>query len=48
MARHLTDLATEDEIQTLARTAPPMNHDTAIRLARMLRWNEHNTNNPAA
>jgi hypothetical protein len=40
MARYLTDLATEDEIQTLARTAPRMTPDQAARLARLLRWNK--------
>jgi hypothetical protein len=40
MARYLTDLATEDEIQALARTAPRMTPDQAARLARLLRWNK--------
>src|SRR5262245_34075481 len=39
MAKHLTDPAIEDEIQALARTAPRMTADQAIRLARLLRWN---------
>ena len=41
MAKHLTDPATEDEIQALARTAPRMTADQAVRIARLLRWNEH-------
>jgi hypothetical protein len=41
MATHLTDPATEDEIQALARTAPPMTTDQAVRIARLLRWNEY-------
>jgi hypothetical protein len=40
MAKHLTDPAIEDEIQALARTAPRMTADQAIRLARLLRWND--------
>ncbi|WFE26174.1 hypothetical protein O7623_22890 [Solwaraspora sp. WMMD791] len=43
MARHLLDPSIEDEIQALARTAPRMAPDVAIRVARMLRWNERNT-----
>jgi hypothetical protein len=43
MARYLLDPATEDEIQALARTAPPMTPDVAIRIARMLRWNDRDT-----
>ncbi|MFY1673193.1 hypothetical protein ACN27G_25040 [Plantactinospora sp. WMMB334] len=43
MARHLLDPTTEDEIQALARTAPPLTPDVAIRVARMLRWNERDT-----
>ena len=43
MARHLLDPTIEEEIQALARTAPPMTPDVAIRIARMLRWNERNT-----
>jgi hypothetical protein len=39
MARHLTDLAIEDEIQALAAEAPPMTVDQAARLARLLRIN---------
>ncbi|HKS98188.1 MAG TPA: hypothetical protein VJT31_01550 [Rugosimonospora sp.] len=41
MARELTDLATEDEIQALARTAPPMTTDQAIQIARLLHWNRN-------
>jgi hypothetical protein len=40
MARYLTDLETEDEIQALAAraaTAPPLTPELAARLARMLR-----------
>ncbi|MEV4620518.1 hypothetical protein AB0J74_17645 [Asanoa sp. NPDC049573] len=43
MARYLLDPAIEDEIQALARTAPPIPADLAIRIARMLRWNEPDT-----
>jgi len=40
MAKHLPDPATEEEIQALARTAPRMTTDQAVRIARLLRWNE--------
>jgi hypothetical protein len=39
MARHLTDLAIEDEIQALAAEAPLPTVDQAARLARLLRIN---------
>jgi hypothetical protein len=39
MARYLLDPATEDEIQALAREAPPMTEDQRARLARLLRLN---------
>lgn len=48
MAKYLTDTAIEDEIQALARTAPPMTADQAIRIARLLRWNERRTIDRAA
>lgn len=37
MAKHLTRLATEDEIQALAAEAPPMTEDQRARLSRLLR-----------
>jgi hypothetical protein len=40
MAKHLTGPAIEDEIQALARTAPRMTADQAVRIARLLRWND--------
>ncbi len=40
MAHYLTDLAIEDEIQALARTAPRMTVDQAIRIARLVGWND--------
>lgn len=43
MARHLTDPAIEDEIQALARTAPRMTVDQAIRIARLVGWNDRPT-----
>ena len=39
MARHLTDLAIEDEIQALAAESPLPTVDQAARLARLLRIN---------
>jgi len=39
MARYLTDLAIEDEIQALAAEAPLPTVDQAARLARLLRIN---------
>ena len=41
MAKHLTDHETEAEIQALARTAPRMTVEQAVRIGRLLRWNEH-------
>lgn len=41
MAKYLTDPQTEAEIQALARTAPRMTVDQAVRIGRLLRWNEH-------
>jgi hypothetical protein len=37
MAHYLTDLETEDEIQALAASAPPLPPHLAARLARLLR-----------
>lgn len=39
MAKHLTRLSTEDEIQALAAEAPPMTEDQRAKLSRMLRLN---------
>jgi hypothetical protein len=39
MARYLTDLAVEDEIQALAAESPLPTVEQAARLARMLRIN---------
>ncbi len=36
MARYLTDLAIEDEIQAIAASAPPLPPDLARKLGRML------------
>ena len=47
MAKHLTDPAIEDEIQALARTAPPMSVDQAIRIGRLLRWNRRRSDRAA-
>lgn len=41
MAKYLTDLQTETEIQALARTAPRMTVDQAVRIGRLLRWDEY-------
>jgi hypothetical protein len=48
MAKLLTDPAIEEAIQALARTAPPMTPEQALRIGRLLRWKEwarldHNT-----
>ena len=48
MAKHLPDPATEEEIQALARTAPRMTTDQAVRIARLLRWNEPASTDRAA
>jgi hypothetical protein len=40
MAKHLPGRAIEDEIQALARTAPSMTVGRAVRIARLVRWNE--------
>jgi hypothetical protein len=47
MAHHLTDPATEDEIQALAAEAPPMTVDQAIQLARLLRFPQRRSNRAA-
>lgn len=47
MARYLTDLAIEDEIQALAAEAPLPTVDQAARLARMLRMNRPRRDRPA-
>jgi hypothetical protein len=39
MARYLTDLAIEDEIQALAAEATPMTEDQRAKLSRLLRLN---------
>jgi hypothetical protein len=44
MARRLTDPAIEEEIQALARTALRMTVDQAIRIARLVGWNDRPTN----
>ncbi len=44
MARHLTDLAIEGEIQALAAEAPLPTIDQAARLARLLRINRRHRN----
>ena len=43
MAHYLTDPDPdpEAEVQALARSAPRMTVDQAVRIAGLLRWNEH-------
>lgn len=48
MARYLTDLAIEDEIQALAAQAPPMTEDQRAKLARLLRLNRRRRSDRAA
>jgi hypothetical protein len=47
MARYLLDPAVEDEIQALAREAPPMTEDQRARLVRLLRLNRPRGNRAA-
>lgn len=48
MARLLTDPSTEDWIQEMARSAPPMTEDQRAKLARLLRFNRGHNNSTGA